>query len=253
MPKQPNKTLIGLFIAAGIAIIVITAGIYIKTRLSGNKQNTVVMYFEESIKGLNVGSAVIFKGVEIGNVTKIGIFANPDSMDFSIAVYAELNNQNIRAIAEYRDKKKLLEKMIEKGLRARLTTKSYVTGQLMIEFTILPNASAFAQTNRQGYLVVPTTLSSLAELSRDLQSLPVKQSIDNFNKFFTNLNNQMPQVESIIDKIDSLMGNNPRAVTGTLYNLNQTMTSIREASDSFRNLTDYLERHPEALLKGKEK
>ena len=113
MPKQPNKTLIGLFIAAGIAIIVITAGIYIKTRLSGNKQNTVVMYFEESIKGLNVGSAVIFKGVEIGNVTKIGIFANPDSMDFSIAVYAELNNQNIRAIAEYRDKKKLLEKMIE--------------------------------------------------------------------------------------------------------------------------------------------
>ena len=253
MPKQPNKTLIGLFIAAGIAIIVITAGIYVKTRLSGNKQNTVVMYFEESIKGLTVGSAVIFKGVEIGNVTKIGIIADPDSMDFGIVVYAELNNQNIKAIAEYRDKKKLLETMIEKGLRARLTTKSYVTGQLMIEFAILPNSPAFAQTNRQGYLVVPTTLSSLAELSKDLQSLPVRQSIDNFNRFFTNLNNQMPQVESIIDKIDSLMGNNPRAVTGTLYNLNQTMTSIREASDSFRNLTDYLERHPEALLKGKEK
>ena len=239
--------------STGIAVLVIIFAIFIKNNFLSQNEKLLVMYFEESIKGLNVGSAVIFKGVEIGNVTKIGIFANPDSMDFSIAVYAELNNQNIRAIAEYRDKKKLLEKMIEKGLRARLTTKSYVTGQLMIEFTILPNASAFAQTNRQGYLVVPTTLSSLAELSRDLQSLPVKQSIDSFNKFFTNLNNQMPQVESIIDKIDSLMGNNPRAVTGTLYNLNQTMTSIREASDSFRNLTDYLERHPEALLKGKEK
>ena len=142
MPKQPNKILIGLFIAAGIAIIVITAGIYVKNNILSNKKNTVVMYFEESIKGLNVGSAVVFKGVEIGNVTKIGIIADPDSMDFSIVVFAELNNQNIKAIAEYRNKKKLLEKMIQKGLRARLTTKSYVTGQLMIEFAILPNSPA---------------------------------------------------------------------------------------------------------------
>ncbi len=253
MPKQPNKTLIGLFIAAGIAIIIITAGIYVKNNLLSNKKNTVVMYFEESIQGLNVGSAVVFKGVEIGNVTKIGIIADPDSMDFSIVVFAELNNQNIKAIAEYRNKKKLLETMIQKGLRARLTTKSYVTGQLMIEFAILPNSPAYTQPNNHGYLVVPTTLSSLAELSRDLQSVPIRQSIDNFNKFFTNLNNQMPQVEQIINKIDTLMGSNPRAVTGTLYNFNQTMTSIRDASNAFRNLTDYLERHPEAILKGKEK
>ena len=253
MPKQPNKTLIGLFIAAGIAIIVITAGIYVKNNLLSNKKNTVVMYFEESIKGLNVGSSVVFKGVEIGNVTKIGIIADPDSMDFSIVVFAELNNHNTNASAEDRNKKKHRETMIHKGLRARLTTKSYVTGQLMIEFAILPNSPAYTQPNKQDYLVVPTTLSSLAELSRDLQSLPVKQSIDNFNKFFTGLNNQMPQVESIIDKIDTLIGNNPRAVTGTLYNFNQTMTGIRDAANAFRNLTDYLERHPEAILKGKEK
>ena len=48
-------------------------------------------------------------------------------------------------------------------------------------------------------------------------------------------------------------GSNPRAMTGTLYNFNQTMTSIRDASNAFRNLTDYLERHPEAILKGKGK
>lgn len=252
MPKQPNKTLIGLFIAASIAVVLITTGIYIKNNFLSNKKNTVVMYFEESIKGLSVGSSVVFKGVEIGNVSKIGIMANPDTMDFNIVVFAELSTQNIKAIAKYTDKRKFLQTLIDKGLRARLTTKSYVTGQLMIEFAILPNSPAYSEPNRHGYLVVPTTLSSLAELSKDLQSLPVKQSIDNFNKFFINLNNQMPQVENIIDKIDTLMGNNPRAVTGTLYNFNQTMTSIRDASNSFRNLTDYLERHPEAILKGKD-
>jgi paraquat-inducible protein B len=39
----------------------------------------------------------------------------------------------------------------------------------------------------------------------------------------------------------------------TLNNANQSISDIGAAARSIKNLTDYLERHPEAILKGKGK
>ena len=43
------------------------------------------------------------------------------------------------------------------------------------------------------------------------------------------------------------------SLSQTLNNANTTMEEISKASRSIKNLTDYLERHPEALIRGKEK
>ena len=52
-----------------------------------NKYNLVVMYFSESIKGLSVGSPVMYEGVQVGKVVKIEIQTDPKTLDFSIPVY----------------------------------------------------------------------------------------------------------------------------------------------------------------------
>ena len=83
-----------------------------------------------------------------------------------------------------------------------------------------------------------------------LYKLDLEQRENNFDTFLRDIEKL---IQGTFDKIDTLIGSNPRAITGTLYNFNQTMTGIRDAANAFRNLTDYLERHPEAILKGKEK
>lgn len=253
MRKKPNTKMIGLFLVIGIALFAIVILDFAKDKFMGDKNDQIVMFFEESITGLNVGSPVVFKGVQVGQVSKIGLLTDPDTLDFNIPVYAKMNQQSISTFDEYKDKKSLLEELIKKGLRARLATQSFVTGQLMIEFEMLPNTPVVLKNKNPSIVEIPTALSQLGELSKGIQDLPIRHSVEAFNLFFDNLNKEMPKINQIISRVDKLVKQNSQTSVDTINNFNNAMINIGEAANSFRNLADYLERHPEALLKGKGK
>lgn len=253
MRKEPNKKLIGIFMLTGLAVLAIVFGIYIKGKLfAGGK--TLVMYFEESINGLNVGSPVVFKGVQIGKVVSIDLIANPENLEFSIPVYVKMEQKKNIEDMEFGDRETVLNELIKKGLRARLTTQSYLTGLLMIELEMLPSTpiELHHRKNNRDVLEVPTVLSQLGELSKGIQDLPVRESVVEFNKFFSKLNTDiMPQLQQTVTDVNRLISGRSGASADTLININRTLSSMSEAARSVRNLTDYLEQHPEALLKGK--
>lgn len=251
MHKEPNKKMVGLFMVVGFAVLLSIIGMFLKSKFFTDNGGEAVMFFEESIKGLNVGSPVVFKGVEIGKVAKIDLIANPNSLDFSIPVYVKMDQQGINSIGEYHTRQEVLDALIEKGLRARLTSQSYVTGQLMIEFEMLPGTPIFLKNKNPDIMEIPTALSPMGELSKGLQELPIRQSVESFNTFFDGLNKEMPQISKIVSKIDRVVSDNSQASADTINNLNKAIVNISEAAKSFRNFSDYLERHPEAMLKGK--
>ena len=245
--------MIGLFLVIGFALFAIVVFDFVKDKFWGAKNDQIVMYFEESITGLNVGSPVVFKGVQVGQVSKIGLFTNPETLDFNIPVYAKMNQQSISSFKEYKNKKSLLEELIKKGLRARLATQSFVTGQLMIELEMLPNTPVVLLNKSSDVVEIPTALSQFGELSKGIQDLPIRHSVDAFNLFFDNLNKEMPKINKIISRVDKLVTQNSQTSIDTVNNFNNAMVNIGEAANSFRNLADYLERHPDALLRGKGK
>lgn len=256
MRKEPNKRLIGLFIVSGLSVLLIVIGLFLREKIFyGNNSKTLVMYFEESINGLNVGAPVVFKGVQIGKVANIDLIADTNTLDFSIPVYVRMvqrGEDNINS-NEFDTKIELLNALIEKGLRARLTTQSYLTGLLMIELEMLPDTKIVRRKPEDSpYLEIPTVLSPIGELSKGIQDLPIRQSVEKFNLFFDNLNNKiMPQVEQIVANVNRTVGGNKGMSAETMANLNRAINNVAEAAKSMRNFTDYLERHPEALLKGK--
>lgn len=245
--------MIGLFLFIGLALFAIVVFDFVKDKFWGAKNDQIVMYFEESITGLNVGSPVVFKGVQVGQVSKIGLFTDPETLNFNIPVYAKMNQQSISSFEGYKDKKSLLEELIKKGLRARLATQSFVTGQLMIELEMLPNTPVVLLNKNVDVVEIPTALSQFGELSKGIQDLPIRHSVEAFNLFFDNLNREMPKINKIISRVDKLVTQNSQTSIDTVNNFNNAMVNIGEAANSFRNLADYLERHPEALLKGKGK
>ncbi|MCR5225525.1 MAG: MlaD family protein, partial [Alphaproteobacteria bacterium] len=127
MKKEPNKSLIGIFLIAGILVFSFIVGRIVWQKYAEGKHNVFVMYFEESLQGLNEGTPIVFQGVEIGKVSGIKIIANEDNLKFRVAVYSHLKPTGIlsyksgqEAFLNKRNAQNLIRVLIQRGLRARL-------------------------------------------------------------------------------------------------------------------------------------
>jgi len=290
-----NKTyrLTGIFVLIGIICFSGIIGYYVKQKYAAvNEKNMLIMYFDESIRGLSVGSSVVLQGVEVGKVAKIRLITNIEKGTFKTPVYMVFNDDGSN---EERDREKdeaLLRNLVDKGLRARLITANYLTGQLMIELLMVPNDKAIYRGTGK-YPEIPTVYSSFAQLSKDLEDVPLQDTIIRLGHLIDNidenipiilenisqmsgslnkttpetmqkirdladsLNRNLPQllqnVSNISAKIDKAMDQKNGEVANLINNMNATLEEFSKTSRSIKNLTDYLERHPEALIHGKEK
>ena len=258
MRKEPNTKMIGLFLLVGITIFILIIGNVVRKELFPSQEHLLVMYFNESVKGLSVGSPVVFKGVEIGKVAKIELISTDGGLDFRIPVFVRLNPGQWmarRTLQNTAVERKKLDYLIEQGLRARLITQNYLTGQLMIELEMFPDSPVVLKSKNPRAIEIPTILSPIGELSKNMQELPIKQTLESLNGILGELNKQMPvimpQISSITKNLNRIVSAGTRPGDNPTTNFNKTMFDIREAAKAIRNLSDYLERHPEALLKGK--
>lgn len=257
MRKQPHKKVIGLFILIGFILLLALITNSLLNKFFVDKENLVVMYFDESVKGLNVGSSVVFKGVEIGKVSKIELLADAENMDFSIPVYARLSsNQDLANLdLSLWEKKRGLSSFIKKGLRARLITQSYLTGQLMIELEMLPDTPIVLKNKNAAMLEIPTVLSPIGELSKGFQTLPLRKTLETFNNILSQMDKELPRIlpqfAEIGEKLNHFIEQNGPLTSDTLNTMNETLYDISDAAKALRNFADYIERHPEAILKGK--
>lgn len=260
MQRTPNRVIIGLFTIVGIFIFVFIIAMFVGEKIMRSDQDELVMYFDESVKGLIVGSPVSFKGVEIGKVSNIDLIADADELNFSVPVYVRLNKDQTFRIdnsKKIRNKESFLCDLIKKGLKARLMTQSYLTGQLSIELEILPNIPTVFKANNlpKDIIEIPTVLSPLGELSKGLQNLPVRITVDKINNILDVVNKELPillnQTASVAININKTISNNDNNISTTIWNLNKTLNEVSEAARALKNFADYVERHPETLLKGK--
>ncbi|MFV0626506.1 MAG: MlaD family protein [Alphaproteobacteria bacterium] len=259
MTNKPNTKMIGLFTLFGIIVFLSIVILFVGNKFFSEKKYMAVMYFKESVRGLYVGSPVVLKGVEVGKVSRINLIINLDKMIFDTEVYVAFEKDveknietNDRLLYDFED---YLKEIVNKGLRAQLVTQNYLTGNLMIEMVMTTDDPVESEYSKKvEYPIIPTILSPIGELSKNLESLPIKHTIDNVNQFLVNLNDKMPK---ILDNTDAITKNLKEVTGGTengddvIDNLNNTLKEVGEAARSIKNLTDYIDRHPEALLRGK--
>jgi len=151
MSKPASKTMIGIFVVVAIALLV--AAILILGSGKFFKDNPkFVMYFQGSVKGLSVGSPMVFRGVKVGTVTEIKMLLNPKDLSLVIPVYVEFERESLGAVpgSESSEMYKkatgtrgfLVKELIGQGLRAQLEMQSIVTGQLMVALDLHPDKPA---------------------------------------------------------------------------------------------------------------
>ncbi len=234
MSKQANKTLIGGFLVG--AVVLIAAGVLVFG--SGrflSEMRTFVMYFDGSVKGLDVGSPVVFRGVKIGSVTNIMIRANTDNLSVQIPVFIEVDPDRFEKVEKGgRFIPVDVKKLREHGLRAQLQMKSMVTGQMMIELDFYPDKPA--KLIGDGSIPeIPTIPSNIEELAKRIEKVPVEEI---FKKLLTAIEGIEKVVNSPeMQKLPASLNLTLEETRKLVQNIDQKIASLGSSVDE--TLKDY--------------
>lgn len=271
MIQKTNPKLIGIFILTAFFIFIATFLLINQDRFF-SRTVKYVLYFQGSIKGLNIGSPVVFNGVPVGRVIGISLVTDIQTMEVKIPVYIEINKNSFIILnsgsSSFEEIRQYTDKMIARGLRARLEPQSLLTGQMVIGLSFYPDTPIVLQSTNPKIIEIPTLPSTAEELSQTLQKLPLRQTMKNLNEVLTEVKNLVglmnadspliiKDLKTMTNSFASAAQKAEKAMSSldedsrTMLDLNKMLRDFSSAAQSLRNWADYLERHPEALLKGK--
>ena len=238
MAKKANRKMIGGFIVLSVVILAVSLVIF----SSGDffkKKLTYVLYFEGSVKGLEIGSPVLFRGVQVGAVTDIIIRAYVEDDKSEIPVFIEVYPERFEVVSDSQKDvgtAKRMPKLIEAGLRAQLVTQSLITGRLDIEVMMRPGTPVNLKNLDKGYPEIPTIQSTLAKLGKSLEKLDLNALIARVNAVLDDADHILknPDIDASLHELKGflqdarvLVKNVNSKVDPLAENLNNTITDAR--------------------------
>jgi paraquat-inducible protein B len=129
-------------------------------------------YFDETVRGLNVGAPVEFRGIKIGEVVDVNLEFNMRDVTFRIPVLCYIEPERIKVISEnVASEDELLAELVRKGLRAQLRTGVILTGQLYVNLSIYPDAKPEKLRYVYGYPELPTVPEPVTEIASSLMHI----------------------------------------------------------------------------------
>jgi paraquat-inducible protein B len=217
MSKPANKTVIGVFVVIAVVLGVAALVIFGSGKFF-TKVNRYVIYFQGSVKGLRTGAPVVFRGVQIGEVTDVIIQVNTADLKFQIPVHIQIDPSNVSDIGPERkvNPEEFLFELINKGLRAQLQLQSLVTGLLMINLDFHPDTPIELISEKVGLpkdIVgeIPTIPTPFEKLEKTFEQIPISDIAED--------------VRSALKGIEKVV-NSPE-LTGSIEALEETLRSIQ--------------------------
>ncbi len=223
-----------------------------------------VINFSESVRGLTVGAPVDFRGIQLGEVTDIHLSYDTVTKQVIVPVTIRINYDHIAFTGEYISdvlldsvRQKRTNFFVKQGLRAQLQTGNLLTGQLYIALDFFPDATPYQMNWDTEVPEFPSMPGTMGAIKHNITSIlkKVDAMMTQVKELSYKLNHNIePELSVTLKQTTKSLA----SIENTLKNespLQQDLqTALREfakAARSVKNLTDYLERHPESLIEGK--
>ncbi len=165
---------IGAFAAGAVALAIAGTFVFGAAGKLFVRKFPVVMFFDDDVNGLAVGAQVAYRGIRLGQVTRIhSVVGSP-----RIAVAATLERGPFLTRQDptgtsMDQMRRTMEEAIAQGLRAQLALQSLLTGQLYVSLVLRPDTTASFARLDEGALEIPTIPTILAQLEAGLQKVPL--------------------------------------------------------------------------------
>lgn len=243
MSKKISTASIGLFLVTGLALgvggllLFSSANLFSKTR-------DVIVYFNESLNGLDQGAPLKYRGVKIGTVKRVMVRFNQATNDYSMPVICEVEDRLVKErMGEPTEifTDHIIAERITLGLRASLQTESLVTGVLYIDVRLNPHAppAVFHQLKKI-YTEIPTEPTRIQQLFNNLSSLDLKGVETNLNSLLTKLDAAVTELRlaQISQGITNLLVSADRLVSSA--EVTNSLAAIRTTLEQYRRLGEKL-------------
>jgi paraquat-inducible protein B len=202
------------------------------------------MSFDQSVRGLVPGATIDLLGVDIGRVRTVTLDYDAKRKRFPVEVVADIFPMRLGPVrsALLRDvhgagDTAVLQQLVANGLRAQLRTGNLLTGQLYVALDFIPGPSRTATIDDDGSVRMPTAPGTLSELQPQIAEIVQKVSKIPFDDIGRDLRTTLASASKAINQLS------PEA--------QKALVELQRTSRALRLLSDYLQQHPEALLRGK--
>ncbi|MDR0693490.1 MAG: MlaD family protein [Puniceicoccales bacterium] len=264
MSKKANITLIGVFIVT--AMLLFLVAIFAFSSVSWfAKKKTFYAFFNTSLNGLEVGAPVKFKGIKVGVVKSIEIIYDVGLDEAVAAVIFDVDANLFKTIKGSKmrvvDYGMFYTEQIERGLAAKLSMESILTGKLFVGLDYRKNEQErFSKDITLGkYQQMPSVATELDELKASFDVIMGKLSKVEWEKGFraivSTLDNlkgaaktlDFASIKRAMDAISSTLSSD----SGTTQSVDDILQQLSKMLRSLRVLLEYIERNPNALIVGK--
>jgi paraquat-inducible protein B len=240
-----SPAVVGVFVIGAMLLIIVALLSFGGVNFFSKPQRFVV-YFDESVHGLDMGSAVKLRGVRVGRVADLSIRYSAATNKSVVAVVCEfsrdmiIDDQGQPIDVSNRAK---LQTMVDRGLRAQLGVVGLATGLLFVELdfynpTQYPAEPAVAGDKRLVVPAVPSAISeyqaSLSEILSDLKRVDFAGLSRNLNVTLATANQKLQGIDTVrlsehwiktADAIHTLVSD--PEIKLALANLNATGADLR--------------------------
>jgi paraquat-inducible protein B len=257
-------------------------------RPSEPEVRTFVMYFGGTLRGLSAGAPVDLQGITVGEVKSLDVEYDERAKLLAFPVVVELYPQRLRGRAQRAaaagpghqsaefDSRALIDSLVARGLRAELKTGNLLTGQKFVSLDMHHDVPKEKVVWKEQPAIFPTISGGLDDIQDSVGVIAKKLSKVPFDQLSAHLLSAMNSLDQTLKSADQLLHNvdsnlapqvqtalaeaqaalkNAKELLGQdapLENdLGSTLLQVSRAAKSISALVDYLERHPESLLRGK--
>lgn len=247
MSKRANPVFVGAFVSVAIALGVIALIIFGSGNIFRPAERFVV-YFDDSVNGLEVGAAVKFKGVRIGQVKEIFIRFNQAEDSAHVPVIIEIDTHRLQrhlGVEVDLADPEVLATVTRDGLRAKLQLQSFVTGVLFIELDYFPDAGPPLFVQKEFiYPEIPTVFApNITAIFRKVTDTLDEVTKIDFSAMGDNVNSLLGSLRDGVDAIQfEQINENVVAVTAAAKevlddaNLKASIELLRENLEQFKTL-----------------
>jgi paraquat-inducible protein B len=237
----------------------------------------LVSYFTQSARGLKPGAPVEMLGLQVGTVTAVRLDFDPLAGHPRVAVEYVVQPERMfpfdPADPRLRDPGVITQRLLDQGLRVQLASASLLTGQQVLQASFDPKAPPVTVSAVDGRMVLPTAPGGLDDLMAGAGALLAKLNALKLDEVVANLNATLAAAHDVLS--GQAVAQLPAITTGLQQALARTnkllasadagygtdspfhrdldrlLSQIGDAARSIRLLADYLNSHPDALLRGR--
>lgn len=207
MTQKANPMAIGSFII-GIIVLAVAMAVFFGQNSWFSDTTRMELVYKSSVKGLTVGAPVTIRGVKIGEVVSIKAKMYSEQLDYLTSVVVKIDRDSMEEVGEgLNPRGKLVERLLEKGLAAKLKQQSFLTGLLYVDVDFYEPGDPVYFDIPTDYPQFPTVRTDLEIFTEQVEKLNVEDLANKLhsaiNAIEATVNN--PQFKQLGPKIDETL------------------------------------------------